>query len=78
MFADYREPLVEVASQLLVVLLDHDTMQHTAANGTDNDSSVEVRCTNMCDVHTPCKSSATFALLLCPVLKLPVILGSSS
>ena len=31
MFADYREPLVEVASQLLVVLLDHDTGQASAA-----------------------------------------------
>lgn len=45
MFADYREPLVEVASQLLVVLLDHDTMQQAASatvNGTDADLSAEV------------------------------------
>ena len=44
MFADYREPLVEVAAQLLVVLLDHDTMQPTAAtmNGTDAEHSFEV------------------------------------
>lgn len=44
MFADYREPLVEVAAQLLVVLLDHETMQQAAAalNGTDADHSFEV------------------------------------
>ena len=46
MFADYREPLVEVASQLLVVLLDHDTIQQitaAAANGPNADPSVEVQ-----------------------------------
>ena len=44
MFADYREPLVEEAAQLLVVLLDHETMQQAAAavNGTDVDHSFEV------------------------------------
>ena len=44
MFADYREPLVEVAAQLLVVLLDHETMQQAAAamNGTDAEHSFEV------------------------------------
>ena len=46
MFADYREPLVEVAAQLLVVLLDHETMQQAAAtlNGTDAEHSFEVSC----------------------------------
>ena len=44
MFADYREPLVEVAAQLLVVLLDHETMQQAAAtlNGTDAEHTFEV------------------------------------
>ena len=44
MFADYREPLVEVAAQLLVVLLDHDSMQPTPTtmNGTDTEHSFEV------------------------------------
>ena len=44
MFADYREPLVEVAAQLLVVLLDHETMQQAATtmNGTDAEHSFEV------------------------------------
>lgn len=44
MFADYREPLVEVAAQLLVVLLDHETMQQASAtmNGTDAEHSFEV------------------------------------
>lgn len=43
MFADYREPLVEVAAQLLVVLLDHDSMQPTPTtmNGTDTEHSFE-------------------------------------
>lgn len=43
MFADYREPLVEVAAQLLVVLLDHDSMQPTPTtmNGTDIEHSFE-------------------------------------
>ncbi|XP_020611315.1 protein HID1-like [Orbicella faveolata] len=43
MFADYREPLVEVAAQLLVVLLDHETMQQAAAtmNGTDAEHAFE-------------------------------------
>ena len=46
MFADYREPLVEVAAQLLVVLLDHETMQQAAAtlNGTDAEHTFEVSC----------------------------------
>lgn len=46
MFADYREPLVEVAAQLLVVLLDHETMQQASAvmNGTDVENPFEVRC----------------------------------
>jgi len=50
MFADYREPLVEVAAQLLVVLLDHETMQQAAAtmNGTDNEHAFEVH------VHVSC------------------------
>ena len=45
MFADYREPLVEVAAQLLVVLLDHETMQQASAvmNGTDVENPFEVR-----------------------------------
>ena len=45
MFADYREPLVEVAAQLLVVLLDHDSMQPTPTtmNGTDTEHSFEVK-----------------------------------
>ena len=44
MFADYREPLVEVAAQLLVVLLDHETMQQSppTMNGTDVEHSFEV------------------------------------
>ena len=44
MFADYREPLVEVAAQLLVVLLDHETMQQAAVtlNGPDAEHSFEV------------------------------------
>ena len=48
MFADYREPLVEVAAQLLVVLLDHETMQQAAAtmNGTDAEHSFEVSYTH--------------------------------
>ncbi|KAK2572080.1 Protein HID1 [Acropora cervicornis] len=43
MFADYREPLVEVAAQLLVVLLDHETMQQASAvmNGTDVENPFE-------------------------------------
>ena len=46
MFADYREPLVEVAAQLLVVLLDHETMQQAAVtmNSTDVEHSFEVSC----------------------------------
>ena len=45
MFADYREPLVEVAAQLLVVLLDHETMQQASATmngGIDAEHSFEV------------------------------------
>lgn len=43
MFADYREPLVEVAAQLLVVLLDHETMQQASAvmNGADVENPFE-------------------------------------
>ena len=46
MFADYREPLVEVAAQLLVVLLDHETIQQSGVtvNGTDAEHSFEVSC----------------------------------
>ena len=45
MFADYREPLVEVAAQLLVVLLDHETMQQASVamnGGIDAEHSFEV------------------------------------
>ncbi|XP_068717202.1 protein HID1-like [Montipora capricornis] len=43
MFADYREPLVEVAAQLLVVLLDHETMQQASVvmNGGDVENPFE-------------------------------------
>ena len=53
MFADYREPLVEVAAQLLVVLLDHETMQQAAAtmNGTDAEHAFEVSCPHPLHVH---------------------------
>lgn len=57
MFADYREPLVEVAAQLLVVLLDHETMQQAAAamNGTDAENPFEVRCKLQCTRLTHCQ-----------------------
>lgn len=57
MFADYREPLVEVAAQLLVVLLDHETMQQAAAamNGTDAEHSFEVTRKLQCTRLTHCK-----------------------
>ena len=53
MFADYREPLVEVAAQLLVVLLDHETMQQASAvvNGTDAENPFEVRCMVLNIIH---------------------------
>lgn len=50
MFADYREPLVEVAAQLLVVLLDHETIQQSGVtvNGTDAEHSFEVSYMSYC------------------------------
>jgi len=61
MFADYREPLVEVAAQLLVVLLDHETMQQAAAtmNGTDAEHAFEVSCPH--PLHAKGVSFQTFA-----------------
>ena len=62
MFADYREPLVEVAAQLLVVLLDHETMQQAAAtmNGTDAEHSFEVSCPHQ--LHADGVSVAKFCM----------------
>lgn len=59
MFADYREPLVEVAAQLLVVLLDHETIQQSGVtvNGTDAEHSFEVSCMRYC---TYIRDSFTF------------------
>ena len=53
MFADFREPLVEVASQLLVVLLDHDSSQGTSAAPDSPDiagpSTQDLEVQNLCN-----------------------------
>ena len=44
MFADHREPVVEVASQILVVTLDHDTVHSQVPSTVDAaDEGNEVR-----------------------------------
>lgn len=67
MFADYREPLVEVAAQLLVVLLDHETMQQAAAtmSGTDVEHSFEVSWIIIaCCMHVAFWYNVQFNLLI--------------